>query len=137
MPNVSAVQTVIVGNPEDYTLTIAATGTESDVKFCSGNSFLAMQIDDDFTPGNIIFLSSLTGEEGSFYQLTDLDGDLLTITSTAISTAIAGKNAAADGIQIPLDANIFAGVQNLKIVCSVAQASAQQVKLVMAPVLNG
>lgn len=134
MPNVTDAQTVIVGNENQITIDIAIGQTASDASFCAGNSFLAMQLDASFTAGNLTFLSSVNGTD--FYQLTDLDVDLISLSQASIAAAIAGKNASAKGIQIPLDVSIFSGIQFLKVICSVPQAANQEIKMVMAPVLG-
>lgn len=135
MPNINDTPQRIVGNLDQIVLTIPATAdTNADPVFSGGNTFLAMQLPANFTSGNIIFMGGIT--KNSLYQLTDADGDLLTISQATITAALAGKDSAADGIQIPLDPAIFSGIMFLKIKCSVAQAEKQNIVLVMAPVLG-
>jgi hypothetical protein len=142
MPNIDQAQSVIVGNLDEAKITIAATEQLSSAIYCYGNSILALQLDASFTPGDIVFFSSIaptqigTNQYDGFYQVTDGDSDLIVIPLANIQTAITNKNAYANGIQIPLDPAIFSSVQWLQIGCSVAQASDQTIKLVMGPVLG-
>ena len=141
MPNVSKSLPKIVNNNREYTATIAAGARNfTDPIFCSGNSFLAMTIDQTFTPATLTFYASLTGKEGTFYELCERlsDGTVQTIEilESSITDILNALTDPAVGAQIPLPPAIFAAVQFLQIRCSVVQASEQNVKLIMAPVLG-
>jgi hypothetical protein len=142
MPNVDDALTRIVNNSREYTATIAAGERNFTAPvFCSGNSFLAMTIDSTFTPATLTFYGSLSGEEGTFYELCERlsDGTVQTIEilENSITDIFISLTAPAVGAQIPLPPAIFAGVQFLQIRCSIVQATTQTVKLIMAPVLSG
>jgi hypothetical protein len=143
MPNVADTLPKIVNNTQEYTAIIPAAGQSTSVIYCAGNSFLAVQIPSNYTTADLLFYASFDGVSGNFYQMVERLADgtygIYTIPAAQIASAIAaatdptGQTVA--GIQIPLNPAVFSGVQNLIIKTSVAQVSAQNIKLVMAPVL--
>jgi hypothetical protein len=141
MPLVTDTQPVIVGEATAITATFAASARTSNKIFCSGNTFLGINIPTTFTAGNLSFYGSLTGTPGTFYQLTDAQGDLISIPTGATASVINPTPANAElgtpkGIYLPFEPTLFAGLQNLIIYCSNAQVSEQQVQLSMAPLLG-
>jgi hypothetical protein len=141
MPLISDTPPVIVGDIVAITATFAASARTSNKIFCAGNTFLGINIPTTFTSGSLSFYGSLTGAPGTFYQLTDNQGDLITIPTAATGSVIIPSPANAElgtpaGINLPLDPALLAGLQNLIIYCSNAQVSSQTVQLIMAPVLG-
>lgn len=133
MPSINDTTPVIVGDTSQIKVTIAEDGQLSDAICCAGNTFLAVQVPAAFTTGYLYFFSSVDGN--NFYQMTDLTGDIVAI-STAATATIETISPAAVGIEIALDPAIFVAAQYMKIYCSVAQTAEQTLNLIMAPVLG-
>lgn len=108
--------------------------------FCSGNTFIGLLISKTFVSGDLSFFGSLTGQPNTYYQLTDSLGNLISVSTTALGSILTPPSnpslGTVEGIQLALDPAVFASVQNLIIYCSNAQTVAQNVQLVMAPVLS-